>query len=467
MVILSINQLPDSFLNEEHFVPLYHYTGKPETYTITMTDLANFPGGYTIVLIDSDATPPAEHLLNTGPYTFLGDPADNSNDYPGDAGRLGSDRFKIFVVPAAGSENPSYAASNFPSKTPSFQQSSKPSAALGCGVGEILVTAAGVPFETSICRKPGTCHPARPPNFYLQLSSGGGSPKRTEIGITYQQGATEYFDGNFDALYLRPISGPNPNPNFKGVMLASVIQYEATNTDMVILSINQLPDSFLNEEHFVPLYHYTGKPETYTITMTDLANFPGGYTIVLIDSDATPPAEHLLNTGPYTFLGDPADNSNDYPGDAGKLGSDRFKVLVVPTIEGYASCQFDCGAAKIKKDCRAKDPKAAGCIWLRPAQWPPAGPDGKCVNPATVPTDCGAMKKQLCQKRFPYSSNCAWVVTATKWNGVCLGRDEEYTPLSCDLAVNKKGKQKKKICLKKPFMKIGCKWKKKSCLKQK
>lgn len=157
----------------------------------------------------------------------------------------------------------------------------------------------------------------------------------TYIGYDIKPDCTEYFDGQCDAFYIRPFVGPpNPPTNFDGVMLASVVQYSSTNTDNIVLSINQLPYSFLEEEHTVPLYHYTGKPENYTITMIEVKDFPADYNITLIDMKVTDggTAMHPLNTGPYTFLGDPDDDSNNYPGDAGKFGSDRF-VLMIPAME--------------------------------------------------------------------------------------------------------------------------------------
>jgi len=340
------------------------------------------------------------------------------------------------------------------------------SKAVVCDTNEILVTATGEPFETSICGTAcGDINLLR-----LEIAHIDKSPlETTEIVIGYDDTATEYFDGSFDAFYLLP---PDATvPGFNRVMLASIIEkYSETCPEPQILNINRYSTSVLNASHTVPLYHFAGKEEQYTMTMTKMEKYPGDYTIILRDNNAIEEWEkttHLLNTGPYTFLGDPTDNSNDWPGDIGLYGSDRFELIIVPTIDGYASCQFNCGAAESKNKCKEDAYKAAGCKWLTTDDWPDLTiPDGECINLSFIPVDCsdavkvnGKPSSIRCRKTFPYSAKCLWAPTATQPNGECLALDEEYTPLTCDLAVRgETEKPNKNKCLSKPFKKIKCLW---------
>jgi len=340
------------------------------------------------------------------------------------------------------------------------------SKAVVCNPNETLITETGEPFETSIC---GTvCGNI---NFLrLQLSHIDENPKETtEIVIAYAETATEYFDGNWDAWYLRPpdayLSG------FNRVMLASIIEkISEAQPQPSLLSINRYSTSVLNASHTVPLYHFAGKSEQYTMTMTEMENYPGDFTVILRDNNATEEWEkttHLLNTGPYTFLGDPTDNSNDWAGSPGELGSDRFELIIVPTIDGYASCQFNCGAAESELKCNENAYQAGGCKWLTGDDWPDlTNPEGECINLSFIPGDCsdavnknGKPSSWKCTKKFPYSAKCQWAPTATQPMGECLALDEEYTPLTCDMALQEgKNKPSKKKCRSKPFKNINCEW---------
>jgi len=335
------------------------------------------------------------------------------------------------------------------------------SKAVVCDTNEILVTATGEPFETSIC---GTaCDPYNINFLRLELAHIDKCPSETtEIVIAYADTATDYFDGGLDAVYLRP---PGANlPGFNRVMLASIIEkYSETCPEPQILGTNRYSTSVLNASHTVPLYHFAGKTEQYTLTMTEMEKYPGDYTIILRDNNTT--ATHLLNTGPYTFLGDPTDNVGGW---LGLYGSKRFELIIVPTIDGYASCQFNCGAAESKNKCEKDAYKAAGCKWLTTDDWPDLTiPDGECINLSFIPVDCSDAVKVngkpsyiTCRKTFPYSAKCLWVRTATQPNGACLALDEEYTPLTCDLAVRGETEKPSKYkCLSKPFKKINCEWK--------
>jgi len=71
--------------------------------------------GHEIYLLDTHTG--SSHLMNDGPFKFLGDPTDDLNDYPGIEDN-GSDRYSLLVTPKpAGSCLPSPAPSACPSSS--------------------------------------------------------------------------------------------------------------------------------------------------------------------------------------------------------------------------------------------------------------------------------------------------------------------------------------------------------------
>ncbi|MCH2023609.1 MAG: hypothetical protein MK207_14120 [Saprospiraceae bacterium] len=113
--------------------------------------------------------------------------------------------------------------------------------------------------------------------------------------------ATDDIDENYDALYL---DGDNS------------FQF-ATKTGNTNMSINGLPE-LVGLTDTIPLYTEITTLGNYTISLTEISNFPSGSKIML--QDLLLSVSHDLTKGDYSYIGNPVE------------GNDRFIITLLSTL---------------------------------------------------------------------------------------------------------------------------------------
>lgn len=164
------------------------------------------------------------------------------------------------------------------------------------------------------------------PLIRLQVS---GFNFQTETVVRFKSGATVDFDPTLDALLF-----PSENP--------LSLDFSSVSYDSKHVVINTFPDQPLST--MVQLYLNIGTTGNYNIDMLEFNNFPSTSAVILHDTKLS--LTHDLNNGPYSFVGNTADNDERFLIETLELSVD----LSEKTIKDKLSVFLNNGVVNINFD---------------------------------------------------------------------------------------------------------------------